>query len=712
MRRLLFGVAVAAVVLVLPLAAGAGGPATDGASTGGTDTGAAIVLLNGAPLSTYEQTKPAAGKKIDFSSNTVKSYRAQLATLRNDYKRWLRANAPKAKVTGEFDLALNAVGVELNGESLGTVGSAPMAVGASYQSLYTPAGHDDPDLRLVSAFQAWTAGGGGSSAKGGGVKVAIVDTGIDITHPCFSDGNPANDGPYTNDKVIVAKVFNNKSGVKGYTPKDVNGHGSHVAGTVACNEHTPAVVDGTVIPYEPSGVAPQATLGNYNVFPGDDGNARSEDILDALEAAYEDGFDVANMSLGGGSSGIQDLLTIGVDNLDRANMVIAVAAGNEGPGFSTVASPGMAARALTAGASTVGHSIQRFVTVGGAAYEAVRGDFGKPATDVTAPLEVVLDAAGPGGLSTACSAVAADLTGTIALISRGACTFSTKVRNVQNAGAMGTIVVNQVAGAPFTMAQDGSASQPTIPAYMVALQHRADLMVKDGQSATLHALGVYSHDPARDNWMASFSSQGPTDVDFRVKPDVVAPGVNVLSAQPAGACETPPCWAFFQGTSMATPHLAGAAAVVRGQHPTWSAAQVRSAIVNTADQGVLKKTDGSALETSVNTIGAGRANVESAVTASVALDPVSVSFGAVPSGSGQSDTRTVSLSSLGGAATSVAVTGTTGVGVTYGSSLSGSTVTVTMVAEKGAGAGGHQAILRVYSGATEIAHAAVYTLIK
>src|SRR5207247_639881 len=87
--------------------------------------------------------------------------------------------------------------------------------------------------------------------------------------------------------------------------------------------------------------------------------------------------------------------------------------------------------------------------------------------------------------------------------------------------------------------------------------------------------------------MAGFSSQGPTDVDFRVKPDVVAPGVNVLSSIP-GDCGALGCWAFFQGTSMATPHLAGSAAVVIGQHPDWSAAEVRSAVVNTADLGVLK----------------------------------------------------------------------------------------------------------------------------
>ena len=88
--------------------------------------------------------------------------------------------------------------------------------------------------------------------------------------------------------------------------------------------------------------------------------------------------------------------------------------------------------------------------------------------------------------------------------------------------------------------------------------------------------------------MAGFSSWGPTHGDLLIKPDVSAPGADVLSSVPANACSAPPCWAFFGGTSMATPHLAGAAAVVRGIHPDWSAAEVRSAIVNTAQQGVLR----------------------------------------------------------------------------------------------------------------------------
>jgi minor extracellular serine protease Vpr len=110
---------VALVVLVLTIAvagATAGGPASDGPSAApGIDTGSSIVQLKGDPLSTYVKTKPPQGKKIDFSSSTVKSYRAQLSALRNDFKQWLRANAPNAKVTVEYDIALNADAVQLNG---------------------------------------------------------------------------------------------------------------------------------------------------------------------------------------------------------------------------------------------------------------------------------------------------------------------------------------------------------------------------------------------------------------------------------------------------------------------------------------------------------------------------------------------------------------------------------------------------------------------
>jgi len=334
----------------------------------------------------------------------------------------------------------------------------------------------------------------------------------------------------------------------------------------------------------------------------------------------------------------------------------------------------------------------------------------------------VADAASEfGGLSAACAAFpAGSLAGKIALLSRGICDFTVKVQNAQNAGAVGVLMVDRADGGPIVMGQNDDPVQPTIPAYMAALSARPALMASDGQSVTIPSLSTYVYTPAEDDLIADFSSAGPTDVDFRVKPDAVAPGVNVLSSIPANACATPPCFAFFNGTSMATPHLAGSAAVVRGQHPAWSAADVRSAIVNTAVRNVVRDGEG-ALVDDVNIVGAGREDLKNAVDATVAVDPVSASYGAVPSGSGQSRTVNVTLHNLGSVAKSVALSVTGGdAAVTYVVSPAtvnldadaSTTVAVTMTAGKGAAAGGHQAYLEVKQGASSLAHAALFALVK
>ena len=156
---------------------------TEAARRGGRkeDRAYALVQLVGEPLASNARTRPARGKKIDFNSNTVKSYRAQLAKQRNDYRAWLKANVPQASVTGQFDIALNAVAVRLNGASLGQVSATAMVRAAQYQGLYYP-NAADPDLSLIHATEAWAKQGGAANA-GAGVKVAIVDSGIDVSHP-------------------------------------------------------------------------------------------------------------------------------------------------------------------------------------------------------------------------------------------------------------------------------------------------------------------------------------------------------------------------------------------------------------------------------------------------------------------------------------------------------------------------------------------------
>ncbi len=721
--------ALAVTLTVAPLAGSAGATPTNDATASKTtvDTSLALVRLTMAPLATAEKTKPAKGKKIDFNNSVTKSYRAQLSKARNDYKAWLRASVPGASVTGEFDIALNAVAVRLNGATLAQIAATPMVAQAQYEGIYTPTGApmSDPDLALINASAGWGTGGGANA--GAGVKVAIIDSGIDQSHPCFSDsGYPAQtklgDKKYTNNKVIAARVFNMKLNQNGFDAKGVGDHGTHVAGTVACNYQTSVTVDGVVVPYAMSGVAPAALLGNYNVFPGDVENARSEDILNALEAAYSDGMDVANMSLGGDAHGVQDLLTIAVDNLDRANMVVAVSAGNDGPGPFTLGSPGSAERALTAGASAVPHFVGASLTVATASspFLVAAGDFTTVAADLTAPLGVVTGTT--NGFSDACAALpAASLTGKIAVVSRGACTFTTKVRNAQNAGAVAAIVVNNVAGDPTAMASDGTDPAPVIPAYMVGGSYGASLIPLNGESATIGAALGYQL-TANANVMAGFSSQGPVDVSLRAKPDVVAPGVNVLSSIPMADCtDVTGCFAFFSGTSMASPHLAGSAAVVRGQHPGWSAEQVRSAIVNTATQGVLKDYKTATVTNDVLVVGAGLENLEAAVKAPVVLGPVSLAFGGVPAGSGQARSKTLTVTNTGASAATFALSVTDQpTGVTYSLSTSSvslaggasATVTVTATAAKAAPTGFKQGFLRVKKGGVEVAHAVLLTVTK
>jgi subtilisin family serine protease len=220
--------------------------------------------------------------------------------------------------------------------------------------------------------------------------------------------------------------------------------------------------------------------------------------------------------------------------------------------------------------------------------------------------------------------------------------------------------------------------------------------------------------------MAGFSSQGPVDVSYRVKPDVVAPGVNVLSSIPMSYCDNDVegCWAFFQGTSMSSPHLAGMAAVVRSANPGWDAWQVRSAIANTAKLGVLTSfTDGTTVDVNVQKVGNGLADLDAAVLAQVALTRPSVSFGAVPNTAGQSLTETVTVTNLTDGALTLPLSVSDGPGegaftvspASVNLPAGGSaTVTVTFTSAKGSALGNTQATLMVGSAA----HAALYAFLK
>lgn len=673
----------AAAMAVLGAGKGGGGTGSappnasaDAFSTGASvDATSAIVQLKGDPLSTYSATKPARGKKIDFNSNTVKSYRAQLAAQRNDFKKWLQANAPKAQITSQYDISLNAVAVQLNGTSLSTIAGAPLVQQAQYNGLYQP--DLSESYKIINATGAWTATGVRSTA-GAGIKIGDIDTGIDQNHPFFDPtyfSYPSTGGPwpkcdaadstthtadtnckYVTPKVIVAKVFYNKATKSGFDAQAVQDHGTHTAGIAAGVTGKTAVVNGVAID-DMSGIAPGAFLGNYNVFPGNVLNARSEDILNAVDAAVADGMDVLNLSLGGtpgrgnsntlGSAAGIDLLSIGLNNAVDAGVVVAVAAGNSGPGAQTVESPGRAPKVITAGASTNQHFVGQPLTYPegvGTTVGAAVGDFDALATasyDLSDTNSLGCNAGTPGTDNTN-NPPLGDLSGKLAIINRGACTFSEKVRNAIAAGAVSVLIINNVAGDPTAMAKDGLGGDD-LPAVMIGLKEGAAL--RTSGETTASAVATFSEFiTANADILAGFSSQGPTSPESAIKPDLTSVGVNVLSSITCvgfvGTCGDDGTWAFFSGTSMSTPHIAGSAAVLLDLNPTWSPDQVKSELVNRADL-VIKDAKTGTHDIGPTAQGAGRENLSVAAGGTTWLSPVSASFGRVPTNSPTSFVVTV-----------------------------------------------------------------------
>jgi minor extracellular serine protease Vpr len=387
-----------------------------------------------------------------------------------------------------------------------------------------------------------------------------------------------------------------------------------------------------------SGIAPGAWLGNYNVFPGGVLNARSEDILNAVDAAIEDGMDVLNLSLGGGYHGNNDLLAIGLDNAVDAGVVVAVAAGNDGPGQGTLQSPGRARKVITVAASTNQHFVGQPLTYpagGGTTVGAAVGDFDPlPAASFD-----LFDTQSDG-----CASVDPGASGKLALIDRGTCVFSQKVASAKAAGAVGVVIINNVAGDPIAMARTAGFDDD-LPAVMIGKNEGAALRASGETTASASATFQEFITEANRDILAGFSGQGPTNVDFAAKPDVTSVGVNVLSSitcvgKPAGCPGDGSGWAFFQGTSMSTPHIAGSAAVLLQLHNDWTPAQIKSALVNRADLAVKDAVTGTH-DVGPTAQGTGRENLSVSADSTTWMDPASASFGRVTVGRPTSVTITL-----------------------------------------------------------------------
>jgi subtilisin family serine protease len=607
----------------------------------------AIVSLYAQPLSSYAggiagypATMPAPGQKLDLTSAAAISYFRLLAAQRNFAKAYLAQIAPQVQVTYEYSTVLNGLAVRLNGYNLNQLSGLPGVASTAYT--FTVHSDMNRSPALIGAPTLWAADGGQSNA-GAGIKIGIIDTGIDTTHPFLTDNslvvpagypkcdaldsavNQANTAcKYVSNKVLVAKMFCTQAVCVAFDAQAKQDHGSHVSGIAAGVADTCAPFVSCTL----SGIAPKAFLGNYNVFPGNVTDASSADIAMAVDAAVADGMDVLNLSLGGTPTPEDPLVTAVNDAVD-AGVVVAIAAGNAGPAPGTVESPGIAEKVITVGASTNPHFVGIPVTVSGiGTFGAALGQFNSFGS-VTATYSTTTPTRG-------CSAISENLSGEIALIARGTCTFSTKIRNAQTAGAIGVLVYQSVAGDPTAMGQDGTPNQPTIPAAMVSRPNGLAMVSASTKTVTIDGTNqaeFFTDGPSADI-IAGFSSRGPAFIGTKllneVKPDVVAPGVNVYSSILMSSCSSPPCFAFFQGTSMATPHVAGAAALLKQLHPNWSPLQIKSALVNTAKRPVASSTFGAPALTNPMDRGGGRIDLVAASKITATIDAhktTSLSFG-------------------------------------------------------------------------------------
>lgn len=600
-----------ALILVLAAAIqvqGVSAPHNGGVMSDGTDD-YAFVRFSDPPIASYEgsiggfaATKPQKGQKLDLNAPTARKYGERLTAQRENYLKWLAKQYPQVEVVTTYEVTYNGVGLKLNGATLEQIRRGPGAVESGASGTYYKAMSNSN--ALIGSGPVWTELGGQAGA-GAGVKVGVIDSGVDQTHPFLGSG-PAG-APYTSDKVIIAKVFHQDPW---QTPEAIDSHGTHVSGTIAGVADTETDLDLSL-----SGVAPGASLGNYNVFPGTTASAKSLFIAKAVEEAVQDGMDVLNLSLGGGAHKGQDLLDMAVNAAVDAGVVVVISAGNSGPNNYTVGSPGTADKVITVAATTNSHRYVGQVDSEALSEPTVAytgGGLGELTVAITGEYAVWAEHA--GGDKLACSPIpGTPLAGMIALIQRGDCTFSSKINNAAAAGAIAVIIYQRDdENEPFSMATDGV----TIPAVMISRDAGYALVAWGGnRTVTLEPASVR---PAVPNHRADFSSVGPTP-NYTLKPDVAAPGANIYSSVPGGGYE------FWDGTSMAAPHVSGAAALLvaysRANGLGWEPQEIKARLMATA-QDAANSSD--PLE-----IGAGIIDVGAAIAASAVASPASLSFGLV-----------------------------------------------------------------------------------
>ncbi len=597
-------------------------------------------------------------RRLDVGSAASRRYLAQLsATQRVAAARLLRA-IPKARIGQRYQVVLDGFTVSLPVTKLPALARLGF-VQKIYPSVrYHLATDTSPSVIGATELQTLTG------AKGDGIKIGIVDDGVDSTNPflnptgySYPAGFPKGGRKWTTPKVIVARAFPGpNSGRPGRLPidREASFHATHVAGIAAGDSGTcsPGGRD-----HPPtcglSGVAPRAWIGNYRVFnvPTPIGHvANTPEIAAAFEFAVRDGMDVINFSGGGAETEpANDAMVDVIRNVTAAGVVPVISAGNDRDqfGMGSVGSPGSAPEAITVAAVSNTHvfaptlSVRtagapddlRSIAIAGAGGTSFPGSFAFTARRLV-DVGALGGTAGEGVDRRLCGPDddtnnpdksqlrPGSLNGDIAFASRGHCTFISKAIRAARAGAIALVLVDNRAGGP-----DAIPIELPLPAGMISdldgAQLRAYLATTGGAADVTVGNAVQRVETGRSGVVTSFSSGGPTAFEHLLKPDVSAPGGQILSSTlPEFSGGSP--FAVFDGTSMAAPHVSGAAALLLQLHRGWSPQQVKSALVSTA--GAAWGDTARTHEAAVTLEGGGLVDLPRAARPLVFTEPASLSF--------------------------------------------------------------------------------------
>ncbi|MFN7724188.1 MAG: S8 family serine peptidase [Rubrivivax sp.] len=603
----------------------------------------AAVLASGVAIAAPAASVPVAAAEggrlwfVELAGSPVADGRARSTVLSEKaaFRKAALAAGVRFKERRSFDTLFNGFSVEVD-----TANRAKLARLPGVKALY-PVEHiqrptvtnSDPVLPDMVAALGLTGADIAQNQlglSGNGIKVGIVDTGIDIDHPAFGGTGTGGTTAFPSARVVAGYDFvgdaYNSSGtgaaltpVPDANPDDCGGHGTHVAGIVGGN-------GGGV-----KGVAPKVQFGAYRVF-GCTGTTTSDIIVEALERAYADGMQVINQSLGAGRQWPQYPTAQASSRLVNKGVVMVASIGNNGPGGS---SPDAL---FAAGAPGVGDNVigvasfdnaQRSFTVAGTPY-----GFNAASPSPLPPTSGELPMAKIGTVTTVDDGCVAQPAGSLAgmavLIRRGTCSFYIKASNAQAAGAAAVVLYNNASGA--LNASVSGTPAVTIPVVGITAAQGAtlDAAIAAGPTTLSWSAAYVGFPYGTGGLISGFSSFGMT-AELGLKPNIGAPGGGILSSYPLelGGLAT------LSGTSMSAPHVAGGVALLLEAQPKLRAREVMGRLQNVADP---KNWSGNA---SLGLIdhsfrqGAGMLDIVSSATATATVSPSQLSAGESASGSYQ-----------------------------------------------------------------------------